>query len=306
MDFHEYRNPAFQAAEAAARMQALVQSFLAQTSREGLSISDADLAEIDRAAAAAQARLAEGFGIIREQAVARRSNLETFEDVAFVSVGEDCFSRTLLTRWGLKKSAKLGERSGPFDLSVNRLRVATAMIENDFRRYLDPADLAYSEKAGHCFNRRTGVQFNHETGPEYAQDGFAPLIARYQPRIETFRRVMASDQPIALVFHGCRPHEAALGDGLARLWDGIAGRWGGANKRLIAVNTWPHGAEIRPTEALRPEITVLDIAYPAPGYIWHPPRFAFSDAGVAFERRVVDFVRREAEVLLPRVMSSAA
>lgn len=306
MNLDAHRNTAFQASEVTARLSALTQQFLSQTSREGFSISEADLAEIEAAAAAAHARLDAGFAAIREQAHARRQNLEDFENVEFVSLGEDCFARTLLTRWGLKKPAALGERSAPFDLSVNRLRVVTAMIETDFRRYLDPGDLGYSEKAGHCFNRRLGVQFNHETGPEYAADGFSPLIRRYLPRIERFREVMASDRPLALVFHGCRPHEGPLGEGLARLWDVIAARWGGANKRLIAVNTWPHGAEVRPTEALRPEIAVLDIAYPSPGYIWHPPRFAFSDAGVAFERQVTAFVRQEALTLVPGDRAAAA
>lgn len=306
MQFDDYRNPAFDASDITAKFRFLMQTCFTRASREGYSLSDPDLAEIDAAAARAQAVVARGFAQMRAQAVARRANLEAFDGVEFVSLGEDCFSRTLATRWGLKKFAALGEKSAPFDLSVHRIAVATALIARDFADYLDPADLVYNPQADHCAHRRLGVQFNHETGPEFAADNFAPLIARYQARIENLRAVMASDRPIALVFHGCRPHLAPLGDAIDRLWDTVADRWGAQGKRLICINTWPHGVEITPTETTRPEVAVLDIHYPRPGYIWHAARFAFAEDGVAFEAECADFVRREAGLLLPARRASAA
>ena len=306
MQFDDYRNPEFNASDVAAKFRFLMQTCFSRAAREGYSISDPDLAEIDAAAAAAQRIVAGSFAGMRAQAVARRANLEEFDGVEFVSLGEDCFSRTLATRWGLKKFARLGEKSAPFDLSVHRIGVATTLIARDFADYLDPADLVFNPQTDHCHHRRLGVQFNHETGPEFAADDFAPLIARYEARIAHFRSVMASDRPVALVFHGCRPHAAPLGGAIARLWDAIVARWGAGDKRLICINTWPHGAEIVPTEVTRPGIAVLDIHYPRPGYIWHAARFAFAEDGVAFEAKCAEFVRREARLLLPSRRASAA
>jgi hypothetical protein len=299
MDVSSYRNAEFDASEIEARFRFQMQSAFMRASRDGFSISDADLADIEAAAETVTATVGRGFAALIDQVRQRRKNLEEFAGIEFVSLGEDCFSRTLTTRWGLKKPAGLGEKSAPFDLSIHRAGVTAGLIARDFANYIDPADLVFNEKTNHCYHQRLGVQFNHETGREFAADNFAPLIAKYAARVDNFRAVMASGRPLALVFHGVRPHEVPLGERIARLWDVVAARWGSENKRMICINTWPCGAEVVPTKVDRPEVAVLDLHYPRPDYVWHLGHVAFSEDGIAFEARCADFVRHEARLLLP-------
>jgi hypothetical protein len=307
VNLDEHKNAAFRADAVAPRLAPVLRNLVQATSRLGFSVSTADLAEIDAAEVEARQALDGAFAMMREQALARRQNLADFADVEVVSIGQDCFSRTVLTRWGLKKFSALGERSGPFDLSVHRLRTTARLIETDFDGYMNPSQLVFNAKLNYCQHTGLGTHFNHEKGPEFADDGFAPLIARYAARIENFQAVMASGRPTALVLHVLRPSEPGTGAAVDALWKVIERRWGGANRRLIAVNTWPHGAEIVPTPTAFPEsVTMIDIAYPAPNYVWHMPEHSFTEAGCAFEREVVARVKDAAACLLPAGATASA
>ena len=53
-------------------------------------------------------------------------------DYTIISLGLNCLPRTLLTRWGLKPSKKLGEPSMPFDLAVFDQLEVTHCIKTEF------------------------------------------------------------------------------------------------------------------------------------------------------------------------------
>jgi hypothetical protein len=307
VNLDEHQNVAFRADTVGPRLSPVLRNLVQATSRLGFSVSLDDLAEIEAGEMQARQALDGAFAMMREQALARRRNLADFEGVEVVSIGQDCFSRTVLTRWGLKKFSALGEKSGPFDLSVHRLPTTAQLIETDFDGYMTPSQLVYNAKLGYCQHTGLGTHFNHEKGPEFSEDGFAPLIARYASRIDNFQAVMASGRPTALVLHVLRPSQTGTGAAIDGLWKVIERRWGGEARCLIAVNTWPHGAEIVPTETRFPErVTMIDIAYPAPKYVWHMPEHSFSEGGCAFEREVVTRVGEAAACLVPRDAAASA
>jgi hypothetical protein len=170
VNIDEQHNELFQAERDAARLAPVLRSFLRSTSRLGFSVTPEDLAEIDAGEARALALVSDTFAMMREQARERRQNLVDFDGVDLISIGQDCFARSVMTRWGMKKFAALGEKSGPFDLSVHQMDVAARLIETDFAGYMDPAQLYYNEKMNYCMHRSARTHFNHETGAEYATD----------------------------------------------------------------------------------------------------------------------------------------
>lgn len=54
-----------------------------------------------------------------------------------VSLGSDCFSRTIPTLWGVKPRKRQGEPGCPFDLSTNFLSGIVRNIEEDFANYFN-------------------------------------------------------------------------------------------------------------------------------------------------------------------------
>jgi hypothetical protein len=73
------------------------------------SISTGDIDRLQVAKAKALVRTADVFDRLIDFAETRRRNLARYQHVQFVSVGLDCMSRTLPTRWGLKPPKKLGD-----------------------------------------------------------------------------------------------------------------------------------------------------------------------------------------------------
>lgn len=307
MTIDEHHNERFQADRDVARLAPVLRSFVQATSRTGFSVTPEDLAEIDAAEARAMTLVADAFGMMREQAEERRQNLLDFEGVELLSVGQDCFSRSVMTRWGMKKFAALGEKSGPFDLSVHQMETTIRLIETDFAGYLDTSQLVFNEKLNYPVHRGNRTHFNHETGQEFTENGFAALVERYERRIANFNAVMESGRPTLILLHHVKPQNEGAGDEIDRLWRAIEGRWGAANKLLVSVNTWAHASEVLPMGTAHPaNVRMIDVAYPMPGYIWHKLQHTFSAAGCAFEREVMQQVRAAAATLRPSLTANAA
>ncbi|EWY42844.1 hypothetical protein N825_01540 [Skermanella stibiiresistens SB22] len=294
MDLNDYRNEKFSNDYVDANLKRSLQHFFALTARESFSVSPADEDVVRDAGDGAAALVRDYFDMMLEQVGERRRNLKDFQGIQFVSIGEDCFSRTILTQWGVKPFAKLGEKSGPFDLSVHPITSTIKLFQTDFEGYLDPENLGFVEKYNFISNHKVKVSFNHETGPTYTEDGFQPLIDIYTRRLKQFRAVMASEAPTVLVFHSRSP-TASTGQHITQLWNAVKSRWSVDDKLMVCLRTWPHGAEIIPSATIDdPRVTVMDIHYPREGYVWHLPRYCFTREGFEFERRVVDFVKRAA------------
>jgi hypothetical protein len=251
-DLDAVNNQYFHAAKAAAAFEAQLNFFWQLTSRVGMSISESDLDEIKQTHERVAAAVDSAFESMLEVATERRKNLARYSAIAFVSVGEGCLSRAVLTRWGMKPPRSLGELSGPFDLAVHPVSATVALLESDFAGWIDPNRLSFSEEHGYVVNPDLGVSFNHEVGEEYNEPGsFRKIRSIYERRLTNFRNVLNE-----------------------------------------APNTWEAGQEIQTDERepiADQNIRVVDIHYPSPGYRWWLD-FS-SEAGHGFERELITEAR---------------
>lgn len=291
VDFENSRNDVFSLAESESRLKTLMVDLVARTSRVGLSISTADVAEIEKMSGSFSRILNDYSQMMLEFAASRRDNLVAFRDVEVVSLGEDCLSRTLATQWGIKKAAKFGEKTSPFDLSVHPLASVHKLIDNDFDGYVDESNLIFEPKSNVCFNTKYNVTFNHE-GEKYSLDGFAELKSAYKRRIENLKEALSSDKPILLLVHIANPSEAQnkVASDLLAL---IQRKWPNSDFQMFVVNTYKFGQPLGSSAAHNTaSIQFMDINYPFADYVWHLPAHSFSLEGHDFESKVVAEVKK--------------
>jgi hypothetical protein len=294
MQLDEYLNEMFEPKEALWRFAAAMQETWRRTARSGFSVSDADLQNIEITHKAALSLVDEHFALISTQAKERQSNLIKYQAVKFISLGEDCLSRTVPTQWGLKPSARFGEKSCPFDLAVHPIHITSYLIEHGFEGYLETANLEFVEAAGYCFNSTLNVGFNHEVGRKYADDDFRLLTDVYNKRIQNFYRTIESEDKIVFIVHIQAPSEEKA-DQVERLWSILRSKWPTKQMLIVCVNTWPCGTQLDNTSVKNvPEagINVLNIRYPWEGYVWHYVHHCFSPLGYQFEKELIDGIKR--------------
>lgn len=272
-------------AEAAA---SFMQKLALHTCRRGFSISSADIERIDEAEIAVAAQVGTYFEMIRGVVRERRINLGRFEDIELVSLGEDCLSRTIPTQWGLKKCAKLGEKTHPFDLAVHPLPKVVDLIANDFAGYLDADDLVFLAERNFCRNTALNITFNHETGPQYAENGFALLRETYQRRVANFRTMLQSGRAMVFVVHPVR-RRPNLAYHLKELHRVISLRHPAARFLIICLRTRDPGEEPEPSidgKIHGLPIRVIDAVHPHDDYVWFKVPHCLAPEGVAFEREL--------------------
>lgn len=221
------------------------------------------------------------------QAEARQSNRAEFADLRFFSLGMDCFSRTVCTRWGFKPSAAMGERSHPFDLAVHPLRSVVKLLETDFSGYLDPKLLKVHAPTQAARHTELAVAFNHEKGRAFITDDFALLIAKYRQRIENFAADASLPGHKIFICHQDKLTPPMVAN-FRRLQQVIRERFPQGSNQLICLLT-PHPGEpidigsVRRMEAS--SIPVIRQEYPFKGYVWH--RHWLRHEALGFERALM-------------------
>lgn len=276
--------------------EALTQG-LQSVSRVFTSISEKDLAAIEESRRSTERMVRFFFDTMREQTLTRRVNLPLFGHIKFFSLGVDCFSRSVPTRWGFKPTASLGEKTHPFDIAVHSLAAIHSLIEKNFAGYMDVEELDFEEKRNYVRHQRLGIAFNHEVGPEYAADSFALLRSKYLSRIENFLSEAAVDQTKVFVLHlyQMAQHEIAYALKISEILDA---RFPLGRNFVVCLVT-PHvGTPVPcvPEElAAHERIRVLVEGFPFEKYVWHQD-FA-TEQGVAFERMLMASFRRTLEAL---------
>ncbi len=118
-------------------------------------------------------------------------------DIKIVSLGYDCFVRTILTDWGLKPRKSEGESSYPFDLAVHPSESLLYVIENDFGGYFD--GLTYDETNKVWINSSLRLLYNHDK--DCKQNEQNKLVKRFEERIKNFRNILQYDGRIFFVAH---------------------------------------------------------------------------------------------------------
>lgn len=257
-------------------------TYLATTKR--LDLTDHQIAEIESARQRLMAFIDGQFAYIIRNATERARNQRLFSDYEYklISLGVDCLSRTLPTRWGLKPPKARGERTHPFDLAVHPYEAVCQLLETDFAGYLDPADLALSGR-GYVVHKTMKIHFNHEVGEDYAANDFEKFIATYEKRIANFREDV-SNHPVLFVIH-METNELPIA-----LYDILTRRSGRDDWHLLAINTsdQPYaGAAVVPER-----LHLAHVPSPPRPFVWHLVQHFTTPEGYAFERRIVAALRQ--------------
>ncbi len=293
MNLENHNNESFSRKIASAKLAAAMHQLTVLTSRSSFSLSLADLEEIEHARKEGIELIDTSFQHMIEKARERRDNLSGYEGISFVSLGEDCFVRTVLTRWGLKPSSNLGEKSCPFDLSVHRVSMLPAIIRSDFDGYLDLENFSFRKDLDYCQNNALKISFNHEKGSKYAENDFEILRDVYRRRIANFRELLAADGRIVFLIHISRPRSEICVH-IKNTMKALNKKRAGSEIKLICVNTWKPDQEVdfRKRELLDGgNVSFVDVHYPYPKYVWHLPVCCFSPEGHLFEKNVISKIK---------------
>lgn len=264
-----------------------VTDIAAEVSRKRMVVSRGEVEDLVKARQDAVATLNAHFDNMQAMVDIRRANLIKYGHIRFVSLGFDCLPRTLLTRWGFKRSAKLGEKSMPFDLAVHAAHGVEAIIAGDFDFYQN-GPLTFDAKARHAVYPLYGVSLNHEIGDQFYADEWNELRARYKARADNFRAMLADDAPVMFVHHADGEAEY-----IVRAFDLVRRLRGHRPTACVCIHNPPF-RETSPLPLAGSDIHMIERQYPFKGYAWHIPRHTFSQRGFKFER---DMAERLAEII---------
>lgn len=218
----------------------------------------------------------------------RRENLRNyFGKLQFFSLGEDCLPRVVLTRWGFKPFAGIGEKSHPFDLAVHPGRAVLDAMTTNFADYLNASKLTYLEDKGHVYNPSQGVMFNHEHGAEFVTDDFSKFRSLYNRRIDQLRTGVETATCPVFVFHIQKPEDADR-DLMYQMEHCLVSKWRLSCGKFVVLRTFEYGQHSASPSIthLSPLSCVIDVAYPFRDYVWHFPQHCLSNGGHHFERRI--------------------
>lgn len=79
-----------------------------------------------------------------------------------ISLGVDCFPRSIATKFGFKKRKLHGELTCPFDLAWHDYSTVCELLNNNFDGYLESTNL-YINDTGCITHRKYNILFNHES-----------------------------------------------------------------------------------------------------------------------------------------------
>lgn len=198
-----------------------------------------------------------------------------------VSLGYNCFPRTVLTRWGVKPSKSQGELSMPFDLATYETFEITKNIENNFANFFENLEFyeskfffwrkSYWQKSHDC------IRFVHEKNLTKNDKG--KLIEIYQNRIRNFNECLEYETPILFI--------QFLGDcsDINNLYEILVKKRAG--KPFIFAVVDPEDI----VKDYNPEIKLLKLPYPSEQYKehWWSKELYKSKIGSDFEHKIVDF-----------------
>lgn len=193
-----------------------------------------------------------------------------------ITLGQNCMPRAILTRRGIKKRKIFGEVTYPFDLAVFETREITHSIKTDFKEFL--YNLKFVPERNIWIKAPDCIEFVHET--KFKANDKEKLIKKYSERIENFRKVIESPNPVIFV--------QILGDcsDIENLYSGLKKIRGERIFRFVVIDT--QNITI-PVEG----IDILKQPFPSEEYKknWWKKEYYSSSEGVAFEEKIADFVK---------------
>jgi hypothetical protein len=274
----------------AAKKQALQMSVL--SSGQGFAISNKDISDLKHMRDGIVSSWTEILDKLIHAAQVRQENLLRFDSVNMLSLGGDCFSRTVLTRWGLKRTSKLGEYSCPFDLAVTYPETVELLIKTDFEGFMDPSNLAFNAATNGCFNKRYSINFNHETGTDYAANNFNKLRLLYNLRVSNYRHLVSASKPLFMlmylpIFMDAQPYYKGIAERILRNIESQRNE----HTSLLILNA--HAPDKAPAldGFIDSNLEWINIPVPDAGYVWHDASWFMSDSGINHEKMVIEYVK---------------
>lgn len=249
--------------------------------------SDDDLATVKSAHQLVQNLVDERFAYAIENIEARRRNLSVYQDVEVISLGFDCLSRAVTTRWGLKKPRQLGELTHPFDTSIHPPAAVRHLLETDFADYMENVTFSSSDGENFPVRRDLGIKFNHESGDQWANDNFFALKETYERRVRNFKLAVGATSPTVFLLHTHGADTKTIED-VKAIFENLRSRRGDKPTRFVWLFT-PSSESLKWTSApdLGTDCAYIIEPYPFEHYVWYRNKHAFSPRGIRFEKRVV-------------------
>jgi len=296
-----HRNQKFDPQGVQAGFQQLMREYALFCTGGDFSISDQDIADLGMARDGVLAHLNDRFHKLIVMSQERQRNLLRFSAINVISLGLDCLSRTVCCRWGLKKTRRLGEPSGPFDLSVHPPLSIEQLITQDFPSYLDAAHLKFSENHNFCINTLHHIHFNHETGRDFADAEFSRLRSVYSARINNLKAGLRDPRPLCLVVYipFFTNLDSTVVASLRRLLEHIHGLRHGAPATMAIINAFSPGGDAGVDEICDRDIRLWNVPLPSADYVWFEPNCFLSDEGFAWERGIAERFKERIAMLLP-------
>jgi hypothetical protein len=220
---------------------------------------------------------------------------------SIVSLGWNCFSRSIPTEWGIKKYKAEGELSCPYDLAMIPIKTTLKLIRNgwkdeifsDFRR----------DKEGWWFCDKYGMIFNHDT----EIDSLEELKKRYQQREVNFKKYSSNKYGTIYIHTTYDNIDYKDIDDFYQLVELLQCNKK-SNKILIINDLSPSGLDVSLgggfIEFLRnnkESILYCRSLLPHPNYVWWQPDDRFTRAGYLYEVNLMETLCQAIDRLEKRV-----
>lgn len=202
-----------------------------------------------------------------------------------ISLGKDCMSRTIPTRYGIKKTKNQGELTLPFDLAIHRYDAVCDIIKNHFDGYADPNNLEL--KNGIIQHKKYFVRYTHEKDQIFSENNFELLIKKYKRRVENFKSYILDDNILFISNFPLYPLE---------LYETIKKTYPNLNFKILNFDVRPFdGIELYRSDAFdnkNKDIIYIRSPIPNPNYIWWKEENYKSKDGNDFEKYIAYSIER--------------
>jgi len=196
-----------------------------------------------------------------------------------VSLGPNCYPRTVLTRMGLIKHKKEGQKTYPFDFTwLHKAKYITEFLNNNFANFL--SELKYSDFSSSWDNGEK-INFSHEAyiGPNEKNK----LIKVYKNRIKNFLEDIKQDKPFIFLQI---LKDKKVGEDCLNTYSALKNLLG--NKKFVYVivdfiNVIP--------DNLPSEIKFINLSLPSEDTDVFSKEFYLSENGMKTENEISEFIK---------------
>lgn len=215
----------------------------------------------------------------RENYLKKNQNKDIFS-YRIISLGSDCFSRTIPTLWGLKPRKRQGEKGYPFDLSDHPLPAIVKYLENDFRDYFE--SLEFNEQLQYWLILKDGILYCHED--DCNKDSKETIIKRFSQRINNLRYILQEDnKPTLFISNFCPLLAPTDITEIKHLYERLYAKIKELRQtrpfEFLIVDT---SGKLKNIEFSK-GINLLSCDFLPQPYVWHQPQYQYKKSGLKFE-----------------------